>query len=231
MEGIETKVMEQREIPTYEECVGALVSHGARLTKGVRNMANDPFSQKVRENRQKMKEIETELERLRYDGRDVKLAGGRGKILTDEERHGVVTGIGSIYLLSRLLKNVMDGHLGRQLKSNAPEAKLVYDFSIRHIELVADLLVAFTDRFAYNARCSGKVDFGIDLDMDKLCTDIDVLNISNTINAFATRFARQIKSQEDEVKEFCDAKMATFEQEKKKLAKELNKMERKHVEN
>lgn len=215
----------KRIIPTYEECVEALAQHGARLTRGVRNMANDTFAQKVKANRQKMKEIETELTRLQYDGHEVKMAAGGHRTLTDKERHGVITGIGQIYLLSRLLKNVMDDTLGQQLKENAPEAELVYDFSIRHIDLVADLLLAFTDRFSHNAKKSGKEDFGIELDLNSLCTDIDVLNIANAVNAFGTRFAKNIKMQEAEAKRFYEAKLNDLKAQQMALADEIDKME------
>lgn len=211
-------------IPTYEECVEALVSHGTRLSQGVRNMANDTFAQKVRQNRLRLKEIETELTRLRYDGHEVKMAAGGNRVLTKEEKHGVITGIGQIYLLSKLLKNVMDDTLGEQLKQNAPKTKLVYDFCIKHIDLVADLMLAFTDRFSHNARRSGEEDFGISIDLDSLCTDLDVLNIANTINAFGVRFAKQIALQADEAKSFCDAKIDNLEQEKQKLERELDEV-------
>lgn len=198
MEGIETKVKAQQAVPTYEECVEAMARHGAQLSKGVRQMQKDSFSQRVAENKRELKRIADDLDRLKYDSTDVKFAAGDGGgALTNDERHGIVSGIGQIYLLTSLMQDVMDGELGKRLGRTHPEARLVYTFSMEHIMCAARLMAAFTDRFSHNVKLSAKELFGIDLDTKALKTAIDELNIANTVNAFGVRFSRQVEGQKD----------------------------------
>lgn len=143
------------------------------------------------------------MSRLYYDSTDVKnvkKASLNDNLFTDEERNGVIGGIGALYMISFLLKKVMSDTFGELLGENSPGAKAVYLHCIKHMELTADMMVAFTDRFSYNANECGMSEFGITLDVDKLCTDIDVLNIDNTIRAFSTRFTKKVKEQESLIK-------------------------------
>lgn len=225
MEGIETKVKAQQAVPTYEECVEAMARHGAQLSKGVRQMQKDSFSQRVAENKRELKRIADDLDRLKYDSTDVKFAAGGGA-LTNDERHGIVSGIGQIYLLTSLMQDVMDGELGKRLGRTHPEARLVYTFSMEHIMCAARLMAAFTDRFSHNVKLSAKELFGIDLDTKALKTAIDELNIANTVNAFGVRFSRQVEEQKDIAEEHIARQKEGLEAEAKRLRKETKELER-----
>ena len=197
------KAIETHKIPTYEECVEALKNHGSRMVSGANCLGKDTFAHKSVGNKKKFKEIEAEMSRMYYDSADVKnvkKASHNDNLFTDEERNGVIGGVGALYMISFLLKKVMNDTFGELLGESSPGAKKVYLHCIKHMELTADMMFAFTDRFSYNANESGMSEFGITLDVDKLCTDIDVLNIDNTIRAFSTRFMKKVKEQEALIK-------------------------------
>lgn len=194
------RTIETHKIPTYEECVEALKNHGSRMISGANCLGKDTFAKKSVGNKKKLKEIESEMSRLYYDSTDVKKASLNDNMFTDEERNGVIGGIGALYMISFLLKKVMNDTFGELLGESSPGAKAVYLHCIKHMELTAEMMVAFTDRFSYNANECGMSEFGVALDVDKLCTDIDVFNIDNTIRSFSTRFTKKVKEQEALIK-------------------------------
>jgi len=219
--------MERYEInkyPTLEECLGAMQDNGRQLSHFVMGLKNDSFSKKSADNKRRMKEIEEELARIKYDATDVKrvaMRGGDGNMMTSEEKNAVIRNVGELYMVSMLLRKVMDDTFGEQLRKKGEGGELVYEYCDRHINLVANLLYAFTDRFTWNVKTQAKKLFDIQLDTDKLCTDIDLLAMSNVINAFGTRFVKQIVEQEDIAKAHMEREEKEVEKKKKTLEKEM----------
>lgn len=73
--------MERYEInkyPTVQECLTAMQDNGRQLSRFVMGLKNDSFSKKSADNKKRMKEIEDELARIKYDATDVKRVAMRG---------------------------------------------------------------------------------------------------------------------------------------------------------
>lgn len=215
-------------IPTMQECIQAMSEKRGQLTQLARVLGNDSFSKKSLDNKKKMKEIEQDLERLKYDERDVKrmaMRGGDGKLMTNEEKNNVICCVGQLYMISMLLENVMQQTFGEQLRKKGEGGEIVYEYCQEMIDNVANFLRAFTDRFTWNVSHQAKELFDADLDVSKLCTDIDILSIQNVTNAFGTRFVKAIAEQEEKIKIFLAEQEKQLEKEKVKLAKKIRKEE------
>ena len=180
--------------------------------------------EKDKANKKKFKELEEKQARLYYDSVDVNKELKTKATLDDElfgneERNGVIGGIGAIYMCSFLLQKVMNDNFGILLSEASKGSAAVYTYCIDHVNLVAEFLLAFTDRITKNANDAGLEEFGIKLDVDKLCTDIDVLAIDNVIKAFSMRFCKTVKEQESAIQARIDEAKARQEKEILKEAK------------
>lgn len=179
-----------------EGCIEALSTHGQSLSKAVRNMSHDTFAKENIGNKKKMQKEEAELVRLQYDETDVKAEAKLHDALFDEEeRHGVLAGVGCIYFANTLLKMSLDDNFGRLLEQGSPASKKVLEFCLQHIEIASNVMVAFTDRFNINAKNCANEEFGVDINLSEMFTDIDLLGLSNYMHAFSTRFTKSIEEQ------------------------------------
>ena len=211
-------------IPSVEECLERLKRHGGGLVSGANCLSKDTFAGKDKANKKKFKELEEKQARLYYDSVDVNKELKTKATLDDElfgneERNGVIGGIGAIYMCSFLLQKVMNDNFGILLSEASKGSAAVYTYCIEHVNLVAEFLLAFTDRITKNANDAGLEEFGIKLDVDKLCTDIDVLAIDNVIKAFSMRFCKTVKEQEAVIQARIDEANARREKELLKEAK------------
>lgn len=211
-------------IPSVEECLERLKRHGSGLVSGANCLKKDIFAEKDKANKKKFKELEEKQARLYYDSVDVSKELKTKVTLNDElfgneERNGVIGGIGAIYMCSFLLQKVMNDNFGILLSEASKGSAAVYTYCIDHVNLVAEFLLAFTDRITKNANDAGLDEFGIKLDVDKLCTDIDVLAIDNVIKAFSMRFCKTVKEQEAVIQARIDEANARREKEILKEAK------------
>ena len=204
---MQTEVIDRHKIPTFEECLANLNRHGSGLVDGVNCLGKDSHAQKNKANKKKFKELEEKAIRTFYDQTDVKRAARlEDNMFTQEEKNGVIGGVGALYMCGFLLQKIMVGNFGALLTESSRGAAAVYTHCINHIELVADLLMAFTDRFNYNVKECGELEFGIDLNVNELCTDIDVLAIDNVIKAFSARFVKSINKQEEYIRQKMEEK-------------------------
>lgn len=214
----------KEKIPSVEECLERLKRHGGGLVSGANCLSKDTFAGKDKANKKKFKELEEKQARLYYDSVDVNKELKTKATLDDElfgneERNGVIGGIGAIYMCSFLLQKVMNDNFGILLSEASRGSAAVYSYCIEHVNLVAEFLLAFTDRITKNANDAGLDEFGIKLDFDKLCTDIDVLAIDNVIKAFSMRFCKTVKEQEAVIQARIDEANARREKEILKEAK------------